>query len=73
MVRLSELLNDPRRPKPAPLEFAGEWVAWNADETAIVAHGADVAAVRAAAMAAGHPDALLQKVARPDRTFVGAQ
>ena len=27
----------PDRPKPAPLEFAGQWVAWNEDHTEIVA------------------------------------
>ena len=64
-------LNDPQRPKPAPVQFAGQWIAWNAQRTEVIAHGTDVAAVRAAAVAIGQPDALLQKVARPDRAFVG--
>ena len=64
-------LNDPRRPKPAPAQYAGQWVAWNKDRTAIIAHGIDVAVVREAAIAAGHPLALLQKVHLPDRMQVG--
>ena len=66
-----EVLNDPRRPKPAPIEFAGQWVAWNKQQTEIVAHGVDVAAVRAAAVAAGHADAILEKVRRPEFVFIG--
>ncbi len=62
---------DPRRPKVAPVEYAGQWVAWNNDETDIIAHGTDVAKVRAAAIAAGRPDALLEIVHRPDRMRVG--
>jgi hypothetical protein len=67
-----DALNDPRRPKPAPVEYAGQWVAWNKSQTEIVAHGQDVAEVRRAAVAAGHPDAVLQKVRRPDVSFIGA-
>jgi hypothetical protein len=65
--------DDPRlkdRPRPAPVEYAGQWVAWNEDRTEIIAHGTDVAAVREAAIAAGHPMALLEKVHRPDRIHV---
>jgi len=62
---------DPHRPKPAPVEYAGQWVAWNSQQSAIIAHGSDVRQVRADAIAAGEPDALLQKVARPDHIFVG--
>jgi hypothetical protein len=64
--------NEIRHPGPAPVEFAGQWVAWNKDQTEIVAHGADVATVHAAAKAAGHPEAILQRVRRPDRIFIGA-
>ena len=67
----NEAINDPRHPGPAPIEFAGQWVAWNRQQTAIVAHGSDVADVRKAAVAAGHPDAVLQKVRRPG-IFIGA-
>ena len=60
------------RPIPAPVEFAGQWVAWNKNRTTIVAHGPDVAVVRATAIAAGHPDAILEKVRRPGIQFIGA-
>ena len=63
----------PRRPKPAPVEFAGQWVAWNRQQTEIIAHGKDVAAVRATAVAAGHSDAILEKIRRPDTVFIGAK
>lgn len=67
-----EVIHDPRRPPAAPVEYAGQWVAWDRAQTRIVAHGSDVAAVRAEAIAAGHSDAILQKVRRPDVTFIGA-
>ena len=63
--------NNEAPPPVAPVEFAGQWIARNRERTQVIAHGADVAAVRAAAVAAGQPDALLQKVARPDQVFVG--
>lgn len=65
-------LNNPRRPKPAPAEYAGQWVAWNKERTEIVAHGPDMAEVYKRAIAAGHNDAVLQKVRRPDTIFIGA-
>ena len=71
MVSRPDVLNDPRRPKPAPREYAGQWVAWDKHRKNIVAHGDDVAQVRAAAEAAGHPNAVLQKVPSIDVIFVG--
>ncbi|MEX2118837.1 MAG: hypothetical protein WD847_04435 [Pirellulales bacterium] len=68
----SEAIPDPLHPKPAPIEFAGQWVAWNKERTEIVAHGTDMAAVHAAAMNAGYPEAILQRVRRPDVSFIGA-
>jgi hypothetical protein len=61
-----------RHPGPAPVEFAGQWVAWNKTRTEIVAHGIEVARGRAQAIAAGHPNAVLQKVRQPDSLFIGA-
>ena len=40
-------------------------------EPEIIAHGPDFAQVRAAAEAAGHPDAILENVRRPDRLHIG--
>ena len=70
-MTLDEKMADPRRPKLAPVEYAGQWVAWNKDETEIIAHGTDVAKVRAAAVAAGQTCAILEKVHLPDRMQVG--
>jgi len=63
-------LQDPNRPKAAPIEFAGEWVAWDEERTEIIAHGDDVAAVRAEAIAAGHRMPLMEKVSRAC-SFIG--
>ena len=71
MTTRIDRLHDPRRPKAAPAEFAGQWVAWNQDRSEIIAHGTDVAKVRAAAVHAGQPDALLEKVSHPNHLFVG--
>ena len=60
-----------RHPGPAPVHYAGQWVAWNETQTEIVAHGPDIASVRKAAVAAGHPRAIYQKVRRLG-TFIGA-
>ena len=32
----------PDRPQPVPAEYAGEWIAWDAKRTQIVAHGNDM-------------------------------
>jgi hypothetical protein len=64
-------LNDPRRAKLPPLEYAGEWVVWNKERTQVIAHGRDMVAVRHAALVAGESDPLLEKVHRPDWIFLG--
>ena len=56
----------------APIEYAGQWVAWNKQQTKIVAHGFKVAEVHEAALAAGHPKAIFQKVPEADVYFIGA-
>jgi hypothetical protein len=62
---------DAAYPPPAPIEFAGQWIAWNRERNQIVAHGRDMASVHAAAVAQGHPNAILQRVRRPERSFIG--
>ena len=52
----------PDRPEPAPLEFAGQWIAWNQDRSEIVAHGAKFDEVRAEALSAGCREPLMQRV-----------
>lgn len=72
MTASPEFVHESGRPKPAPVEYAGQWVAWNKHRTEIIAHGSNLAQVEAAARAAGHADAVLQKVRRPDSIFIGA-
>ena len=65
------ILNDPNRPPPAPIEFAGEWVAWNPARTEIVAHGEDLETVYDVAIAAGHHNAVFEKVPEAGTYFIG--
>jgi hypothetical protein len=58
-------------PKPPPVEYAGQWVAWNRQQTEIVAHGRDFSSAYKAAKEAGHTDAVFQKVGRPGVAFIG--
>lgn len=60
-----------RIPEPPPIEFAGQWIAWNKERTKIVSHGREMADVHRAALAAGYKDAILQRVRRPDERFIG--
>jgi hypothetical protein len=57
---------------PPPVEFAGQWVAWDKSRTTIVAHGHELAAVHRAAIEAGHPNAIMQHVRQPGVAFIGA-
>ena len=57
------------RPKPIPAEYAGQWIAWDASRREIVTHGLEMSRVRREAIAAGHPEPILQKV--PRGPFVG--
>jgi hypothetical protein len=52
----------PDGPRPTPLEYAGQWVAWNKDRTSILAHGAKFGEVRGQAIAAGCSDPLMQRI-----------
>lgn len=71
-MKEASIPSDQPIPRAAPLEYAGQWVAWNPKRTEILAHGPDMAGVHRAAVAAGHPDAILQRVRRSDERFVGA-
>ncbi|MBC8115931.1 MAG: hypothetical protein H7062_16210 [Candidatus Saccharimonas sp.] len=71
-IKTRETIENARWPKPAPVEYAGQWVAWNHARTEIVAHGSNAMAVGEAADKAGHPDAILQKVRPLNATFIGA-
>jgi hypothetical protein len=60
----------PERPQPAPLEYAGQWVAWNKDRTRIIAHGSSFGETRSQAIAAGYEEPLMQRILAA--AFVGS-
>ena len=62
---------EPKTLPAAPIEYAGQWVAWNKQQTKIVEHGFKIAEVHQAALAAGHPKAIFQKVPEADVYFMG--
>ena len=70
MIPLEEYLKDPKRPKLAPIEYAGQWVVWDARREKIIAHGPDFVQVRKDAILAGHPDPLFEKVRNPDQHYM---
>ena len=61
----------PPIPRPAPVEFAGQWVAWNRERTEVVAHGRDFIEVHREVLALGYPNAIFQKVRDPKVGFIG--
>jgi hypothetical protein len=65
-------MSSEHRPAAAPIEFAGQWVAWDREQTKIVAHGERLVDVHRAAVAAGHRRAIMQKVRRGNEAFIGA-
>jgi hypothetical protein len=69
-MTLHEYINKyPHRPPPIPGKYAGQWIAWDAERHQILAHGTEMSEVRNAAVQAGYPDPVLQKV--PRSPFVG--
>ena len=67
----SKLLSDPQRPKPAPPEYAGQWVAWDHDRSQVMAHGATLQEVWNAAAEAGVVDPVYERVRRPEELVLG--
>jgi hypothetical protein len=67
----AHLLENLPRPKTAPQEYAGQWVAWDKQRTVILAHGIHLRSVHDAAESLGHPDASFERVPRTDEIFVG--
>ena len=63
---------EPKALPAAPIEYSGQWVAWNKQQTKNVAHGFKIAEVHEAALVAGHPQAIFQKVPETDVYFIGA-
>jgi hypothetical protein len=52
----------PDRPDPVPLEYAGQWVAWNEQRTQIVAHDKDLSSAHNEAIALGCSNPIMQRV-----------
>jgi hypothetical protein len=71
MRNIERLLREPGRPQPAPVEYAGKWVAWNSQETEIVGSGVTAKEAYAMATEAGYEDVVLQRVRRIDQVFIG--
>ncbi len=64
---------DPRRPLAIPIELCGQWVAWNAAHTRIVAHAETLKELRQAVREKQIDDPVFEKVPRADVRFVGAR
>lgn len=56
-----------------PLEYAGKWIAWNREQTRVVAAGRTIKEALDAAKAAGEKDPVLAKVPKAHVRFVGLQ
>jgi hypothetical protein len=61
----------PQHLPDVPVTYAGLWIAWNDERTAIIASGIDVAEVREAARRVGALQPLLEKVPRVDTHYAG--
>jgi Family of unknown function (DUF5678) len=60
-----------RRPPMVPIEYAGKWVAWDHDETRVVASGKTFAEAVEAAERAGEKDPVMQKLPKANVHIVG--
>jgi len=58
-------------PPAAPIEYAGQWVAWNETRTEVVSHGKDLATAVVSARAAGYPNPIMQRVRLLDERLTG--
>ena len=54
-----------------PLEYAGLWIAWNHEDTRIIASGRTFQEAKDAALAAGEADPILGKAPKANVRFVG--
>jgi hypothetical protein len=58
-------------PPFVPIKYAGQWIAWDHEETRIVASGRTFAEAKAAAEQAGESKPVLVKAPLADVRFVG--
>jgi len=59
------------KPPVVPKQYAGQWIAWNQEQTQIVASGRTYEEARQAAIAAGADRPLLAKAPSAKVRFVG--
>jgi hypothetical protein len=61
----------PKETPVVPKKYAGQWIAWNRDRTAIVGSGLTLPEAAAAAKSAGERDPGFEWVPPADRRIVG--
>jgi hypothetical protein len=54
-----------------PIEFSGQWIAWNFEETKILASGATYAEAKKSAELTGEDRPVLVKAPQADARFIG--
>ncbi len=59
------------QPPTVPIDHCGKWIAWNFEETTIVATGSSYAETKEAAQAAGEDRPVLVKAPQADARFIG--
>ncbi len=64
---------DTHRPPAVSIEYCGKWIAWDFDETKIVASGHSYAETKKAAQAAGEDRPVLVKAPQADARFIGGR
>jgi hypothetical protein len=63
--------SESKQPPVVPKEYAGKWIAWNRDRTAIVASGQALSEAATAARAAGEQEAGFEWVPPANRRLIG--
>jgi len=58
-------------PPIVPIEYAGKWIAWDFDETKIIASGRSYRETLDAALATGEPRPVLEKTPDARVRFIG--
>lgn len=64
-------MSDPTSPPTVPLEYCGKWIAWDYDETRIVAAGNTYLEAKRAAEELGEKRPVLAKAPPADARFIG--
>ena len=62
---------DTHQPPTVSIEYCGKWIAWDFDETKIIASGPSYAETKKAAQARGEERPVLVKAPQADARFIG--